>query len=252
MTPMAAKLFRFGDLEQQRRLAGCQFFDCTALMAMAREMVTADLAAGCVEYSEMAQLPAPATGIEFQMGRGRVLMLAHQDANVITWEGYSDLMGAIKLTFECGFFLGSGENLPAQWDEESLDYWRRDSGMDRMAFASMQATGFNGLLEKLLCIINQPGLVDRRARDTNKRVMRIVASDGVDRPAPKWHECRIQPGVHGEARSAEPSGREHQLHYVRKHMKPSLGRWIEGYWRGNADLGLYLKHYTVAAPGRDM
>jgi hypothetical protein len=107
------------------------------------------------------------------------------------------------------------------------------------------------LVEKFLCIINQSGLTDLRARDNDKRVMRLAAEHGIEAPQLKWHQCHIRPGVHGAgATGTKPEHREHQLHYVRKHLKTSLGpdRWIDGYWRGNADLGIHLKSYIGHAP----
>ena len=107
------------------------------------------------------------------------------------------------------------------------------------------------LVEKFLCMINQPGLVDQRARDTDKRVIRLAAQRGVEAPESKWHQCHIRPGVHGSSpKGSNPEHRERQLHYVRKHLKPSLGpdRWIEGHWRGNVDLGIHLKSYVGHPP----
>jgi hypothetical protein len=110
------------------------------------------------------------------------------------------------------------------------------------------------LVEKFLCIINQPGLIDQRARDTDKRVMRLATERGIEAPPSKWHQCHIRPGVHGTSvTGTTPEHREHQLHYVRKHLKPSLGpdRWIDGYWRGNADPGIHLKSY-IGHPPKDV
>ncbi len=108
-------------------------------------------------------------------------------------------------------------------------------------------------VEKFLCIINQPGLVERRARDTDKRILREARVRDYEPVPPKWHECHIRPGVHGSESESGGDHREHQLHYVRKHRKPSLGRdrWIDGYWRGNADLGIHFKNYVVHAPRKN-
>ncbi len=57
MTPLAAKLFRTGDEDTQRRLAAAQFFECTALTPLALEMRKADEAES--GFSISAQLPAP-------------------------------------------------------------------------------------------------------------------------------------------------------------------------------------------------
>lgn len=103
----------------------------------------------------------------------------------------------------------------------------------------------NGLLEKMLCMINQPGLIDRHAEPTDKRVLREAAKHEQTKGAPAmWARCNIRPGQHGEALDVG-DGAERKLHYVRKYFKPSIGKWVDGYWRGNADLGVHLKWYKA-------
>jgi len=68
------------------------------------------------------------------------------------------------------------------------------------------------IVEKMLCIINQQGLVEQRARDTDKRVLRLAGSASTGTPQPKWHECLIRPGTHGSVGEKGPDQRHHQLH----------------------------------------
>jgi hypothetical protein len=240
MTPLAARLFRQGDEGTQRMLAGAQFLECSALTSMALDMRWADgLETG---FSSNARLPAPQTFIEAMMrgkrvgfycqesaanGRVSVASIAEQGNGTIAsaWQA-AFVPGADEVTFP-GNVVPTGEK-----------------------FDSIIVGLF--LVEKFLCIINQTGLVEQRPRDTDKRIVRAAATQRIESPKPRWHECHIRPGVHGNGEAGVGSQhREHQLHYVRKHLKPSLGpdRWIDGYWRGNADLGLHLKHYVGHAPG---
>lgn len=247
MTPLAARYFRTGADENARIiLAGAQFFECSAIYEMSKEMVAADLEAGAVEYSEMAHLPAPLSVVEFVFGFGRVMLLAEQKDDLIKYMMFGALISdEINFVMECGFRLGTGENLNASWDERVLQRWSGLSGMEPKLFADQQATGVNGILEKMMCIINQPGLVEQRLRETDRRVLRLATkSERTRSAADHWHECRIRPGKHGVVDEGSQNGPERQLHYVRKHFKPSLSRWIDGYWRGNADLGIHLKWYS--------
>lgn len=246
MTPAAARLFRTTEEPALRAiLAASQFFETSALYTMAGEMVAADVDAGALVYSEMAQLPAPSAVIEFVMGSGRVMMLCRQEGEKIQYRAFLYMPDAVIFAFECGFLMGSTENLPARWNGEMLDYWAKAADFAKDDFGSRQATGLNGLLEKMLCMINQPGLVEKHSRPTDKRVLREASKYPHTRNAQRtWARCDIRPGQHGEASSAG-DGAERKLHYVRKYFKPSIGKWIDGYWRGNADIGVHLKWYKA-------
>jgi len=238
MTPLAAKLFRTGDEDTQRRLAAAQFFDCTALTPLALEMRTADDAES--GFSSNAQLPAPKTVIEIMLRGKRMAFFcqkppeqAHVAVHAISDEGDR----GIHIVWRATFTPGSNEISVDEAYTASKD--RENAAVVGLIF-----------IEKFLCIINQPGLVERRPRDTDKRILREAKVRDYQSPTPTWHECHIRPGIHGSLNESGDGHREHQLHYVRKHRKPSLGpdRWIDGYWRGNADLGIHFKRYTVHAP----
>lgn len=245
MTPLAAKLFRMGDDQTQRELAASQFLECSALTSMALEMRRADPPGS--GFSANACLPAPSTFIEMAI-RGRRVAFACREAEV---DGVGGTVvvnsigeqkdGRISITWQAAFTPGLDKLM---------------IGDDTLPNAHKHEAIYAGLflVEKLLCIINQPGLANLRARDTDKRVMRLAAQRNVEAPRPIWHECYIRPGVHGTGNTGTSlEHREHQLHYVRKHLKPSLGpnRWIDGHWRGNADLGIHLKSYIGLPPGAD-
>lgn len=239
MTPLAARLFRQGDEGNQRVLAGSQFLECSALTPMAFEMRWADgLDTG---FSSNARLPAPQTFIEALIRGKRVGFLCQErptDGRVSVASIAEQDNGVMAVAWTAAFVPGSDEVTFLGSETPAGD--RADSIVVGLF-----------LVEKFLCIINQSGLVELRSRDTDKRVVRAAAARGVETPKAKWHECHIRPGVHGVGTAgARFEHREHQLHYVRKHLKPSLGpdRWIDGYWRGNADLGIYLKTYVGHTP----
>lgn len=64
MTPLASQMYRHGEGEIRARLAQCQFFECTAIFPLAREMHAAEHARlsepgnhGVAPFSEFSQLP---------------------------------------------------------------------------------------------------------------------------------------------------------------------------------------------------
>lgn len=243
MTPLAAQLFRAGTEKEQRLLAGCQFFECSRLADLAQEMGKADTEIGGSQYSLLAQLPAPLTAIETLTGGGRVLMICEQHDNEIRyWFWLPMPEGKPRYRFTSGFVLGTDENTEITWTAYAGE--PKQSALTRQQETT--ARSFNLFLEKVLCIINQPGLVERQPRDADRRVRRIAKTLPGKPDVSKFFECRIRPGQHGDATGE--SGIEMPLHYVRKHLRPSSGKWIDGYWRGNADLGLHLKWYSPAVP----
>ena len=243
MTPFAAQLFRAGTESEQRMLASCQFFECSAISAMAQEMGRADVELGGSEYSLGAQLPAPFTAIEVLAAGGRALWVCEQQENEIRWWLWVPAPdGKPRHRGSSGFILGTIQNTEIHWA-------RFEGDPPQSHLTSQQAEvarSFNLLIEKFLLIINQPGLVDRVERPSDKRIQRIAKTLPGKPDVSKFFECRIRPGQHGEA--AGESGVEMPLHYVRKHLRPSSGKWIDGYWRGNADLGIHLKWYSPAPP----
>lgn len=249
MTPLAAQMFRHGSENDRRMLAGCQFFECTKIMDMAQEMGKADVEAGCDVYSEMAQLPAPMSAFEYVVPGGeRVLLVAEQhEEEIRLWYFLNIQPGSPKCRFATGFVIGSNANTEIQWFNYPGEPARNSMSQPEIA----AARAINLLLEKSLCIINQPGLVQRVERPADKRVIKLAKE--VDRKADvsRFYECRIVQGRHGGEATGE--GQEMPLHYVRKHWRPSASKWVDGYWRGNAALGLHLKWYSPQSPagGRD-
>lgn len=236
MTPLATRMFRRSDEKTQRDLAASQFFECSALTSMAIEMRLSDeIESG---FSSNARLPATKTVIE-AMIRGTRIAFACQECeddgrvsvNAITEQADGRVYSAWQAAFTPG--------------TDQITF-----GSSVLPPDSRQNSIFIGLVmvEKFLCIINQPGLIDQKTRATDKRVVREAAAHNIETP-PQWYQCHIRPGIHGTG-SNGVSGREHKLHYVRKHLKPSLGtdRWVDGYWRGNSQLGIHLKSYVVHSP----
>jgi hypothetical protein len=213
--------------------------ECSALTAMALEMRRADPSDS--GFSANARLAAPRTFIEASIRSRRVAFACQEreaDGRITVNSIFEQDDGRITVAWQAAFLPGSDE----------ITFGDRTIPPDDK-FARIYAGLI--LVETFLCIINQPGLTDLRAHDTDKRAIRLAAARRIEAPQPKWHQCHIRPGVHGAAAPGpKPEHREHQLHYVRKHLKPSLGpdRWIDGHWRGNADLGIHLKSYIGHAP----
>jgi len=205
MTPLAARLFRAGDESTQRDLAASQFFECTKLTPMALEMRLSDeIESG---FSGTARLPARKTIIEAMIRGTRIAFACREreedgriSVNAITEQAD----GRIHFAWQAAFTPGTdqitfgGEELPPAGKQDAI-------------FVGLV------LVEKFLCIINQPGLIDRKARVTDKRVMREAGARKIEAPPAQWYECHIRPGVHGSGGNSDGEHREQQLHYVRKH-----------------------------------
>lgn len=249
MTPLAARLFRSTrDKDLRKVLAGAQFFECSRLYSLAKEMVTEDIKAGCDIFSEMAQLPAQKSAIEFMMGPTRVLLLAEQNDTILRFMTFlPDRKQGAVFAMISGFEIGTRKILNTKWMSNVLTDWASSIEMDPGDFAEQQSKGLNSLLEKMLCMMNQQGLIERDERSADRRTLREATRDGIPEVTPIWAECRIRPGRHGQGASDENAATM-KLHYVRKYFKPSLQKWIEGYWRGDADLGVHLKWYSISAP----
>jgi hypothetical protein len=229
VTPLAAKLFGLATPEMQRVLAASQFFECTSLTDLALEMRRQDpIESGA---SENARLPAPCSVLEALVKGARfVFVCEEQEDGTIAVNAFAAPRGGqVQRMWVAGFEPGAPQ-------------FRIEPGArEEAVFAGLL------LVEKFLCMINQPGLVASRELRTDKRVLKLASSLGLKTAAVTWGTCYIRPGVHARRGEDAQSGREHKLHYVRRHRKPSLGehRWVDGYWRGNADLGVHLKDYVV-------
>lgn len=239
MTPMAAQLFRHGEPIWRTLLPHTQFFECTAIAELALEMAAAE---GEAPFSEFAVLPATSTVLELHHpDAGRVMMLALQEGDIVHTSCFiQDARGAPALYFRSGFKPGTFETLPTGWRKS-------DAGTALGPQQESLARGLNAVVEKLLCILNQPGLIEHKMRPTDKRVLREL-----DRTAAKdrshWHECRIRAGAHRHTdESSEAAEPVMPLHYVRKYLRRSAKRWVDGYWRGDIALGTHLKWYSPAA-----
>lgn len=251
MTPLAARLFRASKIRDVRKaLLNSQFFECSQIYPLAKEMVADDLEAGCQIYSEMAQLPSQKSIVEFMLGGTRLMLFAEQRKATIRYMTFlPDKQKGAIFAMESGFELGTPINLPPKWDTSVLDEWAEATGIAAKDFGEQQAKGINGLLEKMLCMLSQQGLVDSVERPTDRRILREAANDELtDGVTPVWMECRIRPGRHGQG-SKDGDSTTMKLHYVRKYFKPSLQKWVDGYWRGDADLGVHLKWYIASRAG---
>lgn len=250
MTPMAARLFRSGAKPLIEVLARAQFFEVTALVDMAAEMVDADIAAGCTEFSDFARLPAPVSVVEYHLLGHRTMLLCEEAGDEVGYIAFFDDDGYPRPQLKGGFRRGSSDHLPGEWFDAS-DSFGSEGPRTMMASDPRMGvmTSITSALEKLLCVINQPGLVDRDPRPTDKRVSREARKTKLNTPD-VWHQCRIRPGEHSRpsAITGFPGEPVMPLHYVRKYFKPSVQKWIDGYWRGDLALGLHLKWYSPRPP----
>ncbi len=250
MTPMAARLFRTGGEVVKSALAVSQFLEVTALNHMAAEMVDADIAAGCTVFSEFAQLPAPVTTIEYVMQGTRIMLLCDEHADAVRYVAFYEEDGVPRPKLMGGFRPGTSDHLPGEWLEPAYAAGPNPPTIMSATDPRMVVmTSITSALEKYLCIINQPGLIEHRERTTDKRVLKEAKKIGKRAPV-TWHECRIRVGCHsGTATATSPADEPVMpLHYVRKYFKPSVQKWVDGYWRGDIALGLHLKWYSPRPP----
>lgn len=245
------------DLGYRDLLPRCQFFECSALATLAAHMVNEDLLA--IEgagrpgvFSENAQLPAPLCAIEY-LGRAPVdagvrylFLCEYESPGVVRWVRCLGAFGYLRIVNSNTFTLGEsttggGWVVPMPHEDPSMPEW--DAEQRAVALC-------NGvMLEKLLMLINTPNLVERVRRPTDKRIVREASrAGGPIGDFMHWSECKIRGGVHRRAGSSDEGVAERPLHYVRKYYKPSSAKWVDGYWRGNADIGVHLKVYSPQPP----
>lgn len=261
MTPLAARLYRTVDAGLVNVLPGIkdvlvqhQFFECSAVYPLAAEMLNQDVAAGADVYSENAHLPAPLTALEYLYTETaspyRILVLCQQiDLEIRWWQFLSTVQGP-ALFASGGFVLGQKETLESALFKHP---GRAAADYDYIQDNFVQwANTVNGLIEKTALIINQPNLIDRVRRPMDKRISRDISRSGAIGPFDYWSECKIRGGVHYKAGSRGDGETERPLHYVRKYFKPTSGVWVDGYWRGNADIGIHLKVYSPQVPAEGM
>lgn len=259
MTPLAARFYRVSAQADKDWLCQHQFFECTALADMASHMIMVDSAYmvmhQATELGKEWSLPFPFNETYFPPAQ-----LAW-----IEWLGNKDVrLGLSVATTESGFTIEVVQTTkvgPLQMAnivyDRATDKFKLISIHDAIKQQSeghslfIQFGVYTNLAFHFCHLMNQPRLIDRVKRPTDKRILR-------DRPAPErigslvtWMECKIHPGTHytpkdhGDGRLAE-----RPLHYVRRFYKPTKGIWIDGYWRGNADIGVVLKTYSPQPPKR--
>ena len=91
-------------------------------------------------------------------------------------------------------------------------------------------------------IITTPRLVLMREHIAKPR---RVKGCGRMIPGVSWNTVTIDPQATISPRRAEANGPSMPLHFVHGYHKPSLGKFIEGHWRGAAELGIRLHTYEV-------
>lgn len=99
-----------------------------------------------------------------------------------------------------------------------------------------------------LALINTPGVIGLHTRPAHKGRARKLRSLGVGSfPLHAWHELTIGGATKdrmGHEVESHVSDRM-PLHFVRSHLKPSLGIRVPAHWRGNAAYGIKRTRYKV-------
>lgn len=232
MTPLASHMFMAADDPVRKDLLESQFFECSPLLPLALEMREADL--DMKGFSPDIQLPAPRTFIELSMdGRRRAFLCApHTDGSISAQSLVSDKDEIARRIWRGRFWPGSQRFALSDGAQMSHEL-RAGIILDLL------------LIEKMLLLLYQPGLVERLLEDADKGVIQVAHSMGWRRPI-LWHVCQLKPGRHGIWSHSETEySRERPLHYVRRHFNRSIGKNVEGYWRGNADLPVAFERYKV-------
>lgn len=228
MTPLAARAYRdTTDQAYKDWLCQFQWFDCENILQMAFNAAEANRQIGCMSIAEELQLPAPSTWLEFKQ------------------QGYT--IGCICEERGNSIHVGIIGNIDGEYKTLTNFHMVRGTDVIKTNHDGMRSIIYSALVENLLLIIMQPNLVERIKRNTDKRIVRDIRSrnGGQIGDFLHWSKCIIRSGVHKRVGDCDNSGVEKPLHYVRKFFKPSIGKWIDGYWRGNADIGIHLKWYSI-------
>ncbi|MCP5009015.1 MAG: hypothetical protein GY942_03450 [Aestuariibacter sp.] len=133
-----------------------------------------------------------------------------------------------------GYFITNGE---------SCDQWR--VAVANKAASGEMPQGSMSVLPELVAaiwLINTPNTV-RLTRVSSNRKHRASAATA------QWMTgdyTRVQLCIDGRVIDVAASHDGHgqmPWHYVRRHYKQTLQRWIEGYWRGNKEIGTRHAQY---------
>jgi hypothetical protein len=109
----------------------------------------------------------------------------------------------------------------------------------------MYAINYVRVVKPMLELLNQPNLLEYSDCTTStpafaRRHNSFDCDYGL-----KYKILTIRPGSHGTVKMPAKTDRRQPLHYVRGHWKPSIKKWIKGYWRGDTKYGVVLKDYKV-------
>lgn len=253
MTPAASRqirdLLRAGHEVAARNILAHQFFECSEIYDLAHHAAVSNENEGCLTWSPLARLPADLSWFEF----------VHEvdGRSVRRYYGCKNIAGGIEV-FTGGFYPGqqpiSIGILRVSFEDNTVavqifEDERLDDKEYRRLEDLLAAESF--IIEQILCMLNQPGLIDRDQNDGDNRIRRAARTKRWKEASVTWSKLRISPGMH-----KRPVGRSDNsafepimpLHYVRKHFKPSIKKWVDGYWRGDASVGTHLKTYEVKRP----
>lgn len=237
MPPLASRYLRralaandmaaFGDLLAHQFIDASEIWDLALHAVGANRSVEALDGAPLPPFSDMAVLPSRKVWIEYSN---------HAFACVERDDGYSVRHVSDQRISPIAIVTRGRADLIVQRGE-----WR-----DHEVQFACEVT------EQILCMINQPGLVSLIRQPMDKRIERAARLNGNGSFA-LWARCHIQPGRHGRERDGDESQFMMPLHYVRKHHKPKASAkagkpiWVDGFWRGNKNVGVMLKTYVPQA-----
>lgn len=252
MTPLAARYFRDNISKSKviaRAMPDTLYFECSQLVSLCLEMRPSEKVSES-GLTEWRVPPHASTWIEF----------IHKNRRAAGWTVID--RGGLFNRILC--FLQFGDDVHFI-GEMALGLYSPDNGKrvtelyrglseirvsDHPDPTSQRNIRFwcHGIAEMstlMIQMINQPRFLEYTHRDPDKRISRLLEPGMV---LERWRECRIRPGSHGISSRGEGENAHMPLHYVRRHYRPRLKIWVEGYWRGDIKYGIVRKTYTILEP----
>lgn len=229
-------------------------FECSAVVPLLNE-ITESARAGREQLPEQrfAFLPAPATWIEFTTeGHHKTAFLVSGETDfafnsvvqiiAAPERGYPGAYKVFKID------LGGLPKSPLFWNHT---HWRdriaEQAGKDTAEVAGIASSNRLHLLW-LLAAINQPQITNLKVHPPHKGRAKKLTGLGFGKfPLRAWNEIVVGRPTRdmGGQEVQNQVADKRPLHFVRSHLKPSIGVRVPAHWRGNAAYGIKLTRYKV-------